>query len=161
MDGFYGTQSTRTWGIGETDARVLVDTSQNEYLWRITAHGTSNVRLQLTWGSGSTQVLGAILLPFEAYVPGQAQLSATKQDDGAGSCTVTLTTSCAYGDQAVRTFVTAVSVLPTSAKRFTALAAATLTIAGVAGIAVAAGATIPLVHPASVTAGSGILEHTV
>lgn len=160
----YGTQSIRTWSPTDIDKKQVLDSLPNEFLWRAGVIG-SNVKLDVTWGSGGTNRLENVRLPFVGYIPGQLNIQASKLDSAAAaSCTVTLTTVAGIGEQKIRTFIDATGgavALLTTGTRYTALAASTLTVAGVGPFAVAAGATLPLIHPATVNTGSGILEHSL
>lgn len=160
VKGPYGIQTRRTWTAADVEPKDLIDAMRSEYLWRASAFG-ENVQLSLQYGTQGTISLAGIRLPFEAFIPGQVSLTATKVDPAApANITVTLTAATG-GVPTVRSFIPAPAALPANGRLYTALTASTLTIAGVAGVAVAAGASIPLIAPSAVTAGSGILELTL
>lgn len=159
MDGSYGIQSQRVWAAGDNDSKLLIDAMRSEFLWRASVHG-ENLVLSLSYGTLATVMLEGLRLPFVGFIPGQVQLTATKLDPGAAAIARVTLTAATGGLSTVRMFV-GVQTLPASASSFTALAAATLTVAGVGPIAVPVGATLPLVAPAAVTAGSGIVEITL
>lgn len=135
-------------------------------VWRIAAitRGTQRVFGRLIYGTSSSFELGNIILPLVAYVPGNAQLYLLPEDTTpAARVCVGVSAKLVGGfssPQIVRTFHTAgATPLPSSGYRFTALAAATLTVEGVAGIAVAAGDSLRITSPSILTAGSGLVEH--
>lgn len=153
----YGLQSRRTWDAADVEPKDVIDAMRSEYLWRASAIG-ENVQLVLHYGTQGTLAVPGLRLPFVAFVPGQLLLRAEKIDpDAPANVTVTLTAATG-GVPTVRTFIPAPQALPPSARLYTALTASTLTVAGIAGIAVAVGASLPLVAPSSVTVGAGIAE---
>ena len=156
----YGMQSKRTWDADDRDPKSLIDSMRAEFLWRLTAHG-QNVQFSLTYGTKATRTLERILLPLEAAIPGQVNLTAFKVDpEQSAECVVTFTAIGSSGAQSVRTFAEP-GPLPSSAKAFTALTASTLVVAGIAGVVVVTGQTLPLISPTSVTTGVGIVEHVL
>jgi hypothetical protein len=155
----YGTQTQRVWAAADTDEKSVLDAMRSEFLWRASAQG-ENVVLRLTYGTQATLIVDNIRLPFVGFIPGQAQLVARKVDPAASAvCRLTLT--AATGGISMIRAVVGIGALPPNAGTYTALTASTLTVAGVAGIAVAVGATLPIVAPSAVTAGSGIVELTL
>lgn len=155
----YGIQTRRTWTAADVEEKQVVDAMRSEYLWRVSAQG-ENVLLSLLYGTLAGISVDNIRLPFVAFIPGNVGLRAKKLvTDEPASLRVTLT--AATGGVGVVRAVVGVAPLPSSAQLYTALTASTLTIAGIAGIAVAVGASMPLVAPSEVTAGSGIVELTL
>lgn len=155
----YGTQSRRTWDAADTGEKNLIDAMRPEFMWRASVQG-ENLELVLTYGTKATIKLDNIRLPFVAFIPGQIGLTARKLD-GASPASASVTLTAATGGVGVIRTFQAVAAVPGSGRLYTALTASTLTIAGVAGIAVAVGDSIPIVEPSAVTAGSGIVEHTL
>jgi hypothetical protein len=155
----YGSQSVRTWTAADVEPKDLLDAMRSEFLWRVSVQG-ENLVLQLVYGTQATIRLDALRLPFVGFVPGQAQLLASKLDP-AQPANARVTLTAATGGLSTVRAVAGVGALPTNAASYTALTASTLTVAGFAGIAVAVGATLPLVAPSIVTVGDGILELTL
>lgn len=155
----YGIQSQRVWTAAEQGEKPVIDAMRSEYLWRASVAG-ENVELILVYGTQAGITIDGLRLPFEAFIPGQVGLRARKLDpDAPASIRITLTAATG-GVPTVRAFQ-GVGAIPSTARTYTALAASTLTVAGVVGIAVAAGASLPLIAPAAVTVGSGIVELTL
>lgn len=153
----YGTQTTRAWTAADQEVKSVIDAMRCEYLWRVSAVG-DNVQLAMEYGTQGTIAVANIRLPFEGFVPGQVGIRASKVDPASAASVVVTLTVATGGSPTVRTRATAPAALPSSARLYTALTASTLTVDGVPGIAVAAGASLPLVSPSSVTAGAGIVE---
>ncbi len=152
----YGIQSARTWTVEDIEEKAVIDALRPEYLWRASAFG-ENLLLTLTYGSMASLKLPNIRLPFEGFIPGQVGLMARKLvSTEPASCRVTFT--AATGGVATVRMLVSVGPLLSNAKTYTALTASTLTVAGIAGVAVAPGQSLPLVAPSAVTAGTGILE---
>jgi hypothetical protein len=135
-------------------------------LWRISAlalQPTQRWAIRLMYGTASSLMLTNVEAPMVAYVPGHAQLYAVPVAQTAdANLLVTLKPVSGYNLQHVRTIATAPAVvlqLPSTGVRFTALAASTVTVAGVA-VALAAGQSIILAGPSTLAVGgSGIVEH--
>ena len=152
----YGIQTARVWSAEDTEEKAVIDALRPEYLWRASAHG-ENILLTLTYGSMASLKLENLRLPFEGFIPGQVGLTAKKLlREAPASCRVTLT--AATGGVPTVRMAMGVGPILSSAKTFTALVPSTLTVSGIAGIALAPGASLPLVAPSEVTAGAGILE---
>lgn len=155
----YGTQSQRIWAAADVAEQQLIDAVRPEFLWRASVQG-ENLVLKLVYGTQATITLDNLRLPFVGFIPGQVGLSARKLDPAAPAVARVTLTAATGGLSTVRAFV-GLGALPTGAASYTALAASTLTVAGVAGVVVAPGATMPLVAPAVVTVGSGIVEFSL
>lgn len=169
-DASYGFQATARFLPTDAKPKQVVD-AMNRFrlsLWRVAAHPAEpGVRwdLRLIYGTASTLSLNNIEAPLVAYVPGNLQLYALPVSRPEGQTVaihVSLKPVNGYNLQHVRTrAVAGISPvdLPGSGVRFTALAASTVTVAGVA-VVLAAGQTLPLMAPAILGAGgSGIVEH--
>jgi len=164
-----GYQATVDWASGiaakERQAVDLQDFS-GMGVWRIAAvtRGDQRVFGRLIYGTSSSFELSSIVLPLVAYVPGNAQLYLQPETSPPASRVCVGVSAKLVGGfsspQIVRSFhVASATALPSSGYRFTALAASTLTVEGVAGIAVAAGDSIRITSPTLLTAGSGLVEH--
>lgn len=156
----YGIQSRRTWTAADIEPKELIDALRSEFVWRVSVVGL-NLQLALQYGTQGTIVIAGLRLPFEAYIPGQVSLIGSKVDPAQPASAIITLTAATGGRPVVRQFIPAPQALPENAHLFTALAASTLTVAGIAGIAVAAGATLNLISPSSVTAGAGIVDLTL
>lgn len=155
--GPYGIQSRREWTAADVEPKDIVDALRSEYVWRVSAIG-ANVELQLHYGTQGTLVVPNIRVPFVGVVPGQVTLRAQKVAAGAPANVLVTLTAATGGLPVVRTVIPAPQALPNNTSQYTALTASTLTVAGIAGIAVAVGASLPIVAPSAVTAGAGIAE---
>jgi hypothetical protein len=155
----YGLQSRRDWLAGDNSQVQIVDLQRSEYLWRVAIAVAVNLQFRLIYGTGASVELDGLRAPFEAFIPGQVGLYARKvTNDQIASVRATVTAATG-GVPVVRMPAPAPgSLLPANAKSYVALSASTLTVNGVAGVAVAAGVTLPLIAPATLTAGQGFLE---
>jgi len=154
-----GLQQSGEWSAGQNQPIQLLDATRAAMLWRVSVVG--DVAIRLLYGTRATIELNA-WAPFVAGIPGQVALWATPLDDTTPTrALATLTPSAAPGVTYARTTLVSPGPFPAAAGRFTALSASTLTIAGIVGVAVAIGASIPVVAGSLLTAGSGIVDLAV
>lgn len=158
----YGTQSQQEWAHGDNKEKTLIDVVKAPHLWRLSVFGP--VLVTLVYGTKSTRQITQLQAPVVLEIPGQMVVTATPSDlnhSGTVVCRVTLTQAMASHRAQARKLADATAgavTLDEAAVSYTALTASTLTIAGVAGVSVAALSTVPLVAGAVLTAGKGFQE---
>lgn len=157
IDG-YGTQNgVQTFAAGDAEPRAMAESQhRSEYLWGITAVG-DNVAFDLNWGTKATHRLADLRSPLAVAIPGNFALNCRQVNPALGATALcTLTAVGSRGVTQCRQVVSVLGALSPFAVRATALSGATVTIAGTA-VALAAGASVDVVNPASLTAGGPIL----
>lgn len=152
----YGWQQSRTIPAGDAREMHVIDEVNAEFLWRFSVFG--RVLVRVVYGTSSTREFVDLQAPVVMAVPGKLAVYVRSADTQAEQpFQVTCTKATGAARSQARKLITVVGPLSDDAASFTALTAATLTVAGQAVI-LTAGQTVPLVAPSSLVAGAGFQE---
>lgn len=156
----YGFQGGRTIEQGDTKAQVAIDVQQAESLWRFSITG-GDLLVDVTFGTLATRSIRNLRAPVVMTVPGKLTVEVRSNDTNAAQpYKATLTAATAGASQARRPVDAGggpAVPLDVDAARFTALAACTLTVGGLA-VTLAASEVVPLIAPSVLLTGRGFEE---
>lgn len=155
--------SGRTWAASDTSVQTVATVAAPpEYrgLWDVSLHGY-NVQFRIQFGSSTAIVADLVRTPARFGCVGECQIEARKIDAGAPAearCAIAYATGAGAGRvRAIRTGTGVAVALNAFASRITALDAVVATVGGVA-VALAAGESIPVAWPATLTSGTIVEE---
>lgn len=154
-----GTQVPRDWTSSETQRLTLADQrGRNEDGILLYSVWGKNVLLRVTYGTSRIVTLENLRPPFRGALIGNAHISAVKIDQGApASATVAVARASSASRPVARQLVTAAGPIDELAVSVTALDAVALNVAGVA-VALAAGESVQVIQPTTLTSGAIIAE---
>lgn len=154
----YGWQQSRTIPAGDEREQQAIDEVNAEYMWRFSVFG--RVLVRVVYGTLATREFVDLQAPVIMNVPGKLAVyvrSADPQSAQVFSVTCTKSAGNSSCCSQARRLVDSAGALSDDAVRFFALVASVLTVGGQA-VNVAAGQSVPLVAPSSLTSGAGFEE---
>lgn len=152
----YGWQQSRTIAAGDEAEQHCIDEVNAEFMWRFSVFG--RVLVRVVYGTSQTREFVDLQAPVIMTIPGKLAVYVRSADpQSSQTFSVTCTKATGGARSQARRLVDAAGGLSDDAVSFFALVACVLTVGGQA-VNLAAGQSVPLVAPSSLTSGAGFEE---
>lgn len=160
-DSMYGVQRRVSDVAGAAKASYqLLEGRQTQLLWRVCAY-SDNALFRLSWGTYASHVLEGLRSPLAISIPGAFTLQAITVDRAQAIAAAGNLSVSSGGISIARTVQSVVGAISRYASRATAITAGvSVTINGNV-VPVALGASVDLAWPATLVAGTVLLDHAL
>jgi hypothetical protein len=151
----YGTQRRVGFAQGEARMAQLLEAGPTSLLWRVSA-SAQNGTFVLSWGTYGQNILSGLRSPFVASLPGAFSLQVEPIDPSLPMEAVGALSVCAGGESCVRSLYAVLGVLPKTASRVQALAAADVSV-NATTVSLVPGQSLDIVAPSALVSGGPLL----